>query len=42
MLAVIGGPIASNAVGDSGGSCGDVFTADKARWFITVLTIGYW
>jgi hypothetical protein len=33
--------IASNAVGDSGGSRGDVFTADKAWWFITLLTIGY-
>ena len=30
-----------NAVGDSGGSAGDVFTADKAWWFITLLTIGY-
>jgi hypothetical protein len=33
--------IASNPVGDSGGSRGDVFTADKAWWFITLLTIGY-
>ena len=41
LLAVIGVLIASNAVGDSGGSRGDVFTADKAWWFITLLTIGY-
>ena len=41
LAAVIGVLIASNAVGDSGGSGGDVFTADKAWWFITLLTIGY-
>ena len=41
LLAVVGVLIASNAVGDSGGSRGDVFTADKAWWFITLLTIGY-
>jgi hypothetical protein len=41
LAAVIGVLIASNAVGDSGGSSGDVFTADKAWWFITLLTIGY-
>jgi uncharacterized membrane protein len=42
MVAVINGSIAAHAVGDSGGSCSDVFTADTAWWFITVLTIGYW
>jgi len=41
LAAVIGVLIASNAVGDSGGSAGDVFTADKAWWFITLLTVGY-
>ena len=41
LAAVIGVLIASYAVGDSGGSRGDVFTADKAWWFITLLTIGY-
>jgi predicted membrane protein len=33
-LAVIGVLIASQLVGESGGSDGDVFTADKAWWFI--------
>jgi hypothetical protein len=42
LLAVIGVLIASNLVGDSGnGNGGDVFAADKAWWFITVLTVGY-
>ena len=41
LLAVIGVLLASQMVGDSGGSRGDVFTADKAWWFITLLTIGY-
>ena len=41
LAAVAGVLIASNVVGDSGGSAGDVFTADKAWWFITLLTIGY-
>ena len=41
LAAVIGVLIASNVVGDSGGSRGDVFTADKAWWFITLLTVGY-
>ena len=41
LLAVIGVLLASQLVGESGGSNGDVFTADKAWWFITLLTIGY-
>ncbi|MFB9235481.1 hypothetical protein ACFFWC_08010 [Plantactinospora siamensis] len=41
LAAVVAVLIASNAVGSSGGSGGDVFTADKAWWFITLLTIGY-
>ena len=41
VLAVIGVLIASQVVGTSGGSDRDVFTADKAWWFITLLTIGY-
>ncbi|MGW4465048.1 hypothetical protein [Micromonospora sp. NPDC004704] len=42
MLAVIGVLIASNVVGDSGNNDGhDLFAADKAWWFITLLTVGY-
>ncbi|XTZ15884.1 hypothetical protein ACQSSU_00230 [Micromonospora echinospora] len=41
LLSVIGVLIASAAVGDSGGSPGDIFAADKAWWYITLLTIGY-
>ncbi len=42
LLAVIGVLIASNAVGDgAANNGGDYFAADKAWWFITLLTIGY-
>ncbi|WP_410821886.1 hypothetical protein [Micromonospora sp. 050-3] len=42
VLAVIGVLIASNAVGDGAANDGgDYFAADKAWWFITLLTIGY-
>lgn len=42
LLAVIGVLIASQAVGDGAGdNGGDYFAADKAWWFITLLTIGY-
>jgi hypothetical protein len=42
VLAVIGVLIASQAVGDGAGdNGGDYFAADKAWWFITLLTIGY-
>lgn len=42
LAAVVGVLIASQAVGDSGNEGGgDVFAADKAWWFITLLTIGY-
>ncbi|MFI6822423.1 hypothetical protein ACIBJE_15935 [Micromonospora sp. NPDC050187] len=41
VLSVVGVLIASAAVGDSGGSAGDIFAADKAWWYITLLTIGY-
>jgi hypothetical protein len=42
VLAVIGVLIASNAVGDGANNDGgDYFAADKAWWFITLLTIGY-
>jgi hypothetical protein len=42
LAAVIGVLIASQAVGDGGNEGGgDVFAADKAWWFITLLTIGY-
>jgi hypothetical protein len=42
LLAVIGVLIASAVTGDPGTeSGGDVFAADKAWWFITLLTIGY-
>jgi hypothetical protein len=42
VLAVIGVLIASAVTGDAGSeNGGDVFAADKAWWFITLLTIGY-
>jgi hypothetical protein len=42
VVAVVGVLIASMAVGDSGNEGGgDIFAADKAWWFITLLTIGY-
>ncbi|AVT37731.1 hypothetical protein [Plantactinospora sp. BB1] len=42
VLAVIGVLIASSVVGDSGNNDGqDLFAADKAWWFITLLTVGY-
>jgi hypothetical protein len=42
VLAVIGVLIASKVVGDGGNNDGhDYFAADKAWWFITLLTIGY-
>jgi len=42
VVAVIGVLIASAVPGDAGtDNGGDVFAADKAWWFITLLTIGY-
>lgn len=42
LAAVIGVLIASNVVGDGANNDGrDYFAADKAWWFITLLTIGY-
>ena len=42
LVAVIGVLIASAVTGDVGNEDGgDVFAADKAWWFITLLTIGY-
>ena len=42
LAAVIGVLIASAVTGDVGNEDGgDVFAADKAWWFITLLTIGY-
>jgi hypothetical protein len=42
VLAVIGVLIASNVVGDGANNDGrDYFAADKAWWYITLLTIGY-
>jgi hypothetical protein len=42
VAAVIGVLIASAVTGDAGAeNGGDVFAADKAWWFITLLTIGY-
>ena len=42
VLAVIGVLIASAVTGDAGAdNGGDIFAADKAWWFITLLTIGY-
>ncbi|HLL66711.1 MAG TPA: hypothetical protein VK453_13380 [Micromonosporaceae bacterium] len=42
VLAVIGVLIASQMVGDGANDDGgDYFAADKAWWYITLLTIGY-
>ena len=42
VVAVIGVLIASNMVGDGAANNGsDYFAADKAWWYITLLTIGY-
>ncbi|GAA4964650.1 hypothetical protein [Actinoplanes utahensis] len=42
VLAVIGVLIASYTVGDGDANNGaDYFAADKAWWYITLLTIGY-
>jgi hypothetical protein len=42
VLAVIGVLIASYVVGDRANNDGsDIFAADKAWWYITLLTIGY-
>jgi hypothetical protein len=42
LVAVIGVLIASAVTGDVGtDDGGDVFAADKAWWFVTLLTIGY-
>ena len=42
VLAVLGVLIASYVVGDRAANDGsDIFAADKAWWFITLLTIGY-
>jgi hypothetical protein len=42
VLAVVGVLIASYVVGDRAANDGsDIFAADKAWWFITLLTIGY-
>ena len=42
VLSVIGVLIASNVVGDGAAENGtDYFAADKAWWYVTLLTIGY-
>ena len=42
VLAVIGVLIASMVTGDGAAENGtDIFAADKAWWYITLLTIGY-
>ncbi len=42
LAAVAGVLIASNMVGDGAANDGsDYFAADKAWWYITLLTIGY-
>ena len=42
VLAVLGVLIASAVTGDAGTNNGsDIFAADKAWWFITLLTVGY-
>jgi len=41
LAAVIGVLIASQAVGGGAHNGSDYFTADKAWWYITLLTIGY-
>jgi hypothetical protein len=40
VLAVVGVLLASALVGDTGGR-GDVFLADQAWFYVTLLTIGY-
>jgi hypothetical protein len=40
LVAVVGVLVASSLVGDSEGR-GDVFLADKAWFYVTLLTIGY-
>ena len=40
LVAVVGVLLASNLVGDTDGR-GDVFLADKAWLYVTLLTIGY-
>ncbi len=42
VLAVLGVLIASAVTGDAGtDNGGDIFAADKAWWYITLLTVGY-
>jgi hypothetical protein len=42
VVAVLGVLIASQVVGDRANNDGvDIFAADKAWWYITLLTIGY-
>ena len=42
VVAVIGVLIASYVVGDRAANDGsDIFAADKAWWYVTLLTIGY-
>ncbi len=42
LAAVVGVLIASQVVGDRAANDGsDIFAADKAWWYITLLTIGY-
>ena len=42
LVAVVGVLIASQAVGDGAAdNGGDYFAADKAWWYITLLTLGY-
>jgi hypothetical protein len=43
LAAVVGVLLASAVVGDGdvGDNAGDYFAADKAWWYITLLTIGY-
>jgi hypothetical protein len=42
VIAVLGVLIASAVTGDAGtDNGGDIFAADKAWWFITLLTVGY-
>jgi hypothetical protein len=42
VLAVLGVLIAFAVTGDAGTNNGtDIFAADKAWWFITLLTVGY-
>jgi F0F1-type ATP synthase assembly protein I len=41
LAAVIAVLIASQVVGNGAGHANDYFAADKAWWYITLLTIGY-